>query len=77
MRKIWKSKEPDMDLSQQLASELGIPLLISQLLVNRGVVESEAAREFLHPDLANLHPPSKMKGISDAADRIKKAIDKG
>ena len=77
MRKIWKSKEPDRNLSQKLASELGIPLLIAQLLVNRGIVETQAAQEFLYPDLSNLHPPSMMKGISDAVDRIKEAIDKG
>ena len=77
MRKIWISKEPDRNLSQQLASELSIPLLIAELLVNRGVVEVKAAQEFLYPDLANLHPPSEMKGMSDAVDRIKRAIDKG
>jgi len=77
MRKIWKSKEPDMNLSQQLVSELEIPLLIAQLLVNRGVVEAKAAQEFLHPDLSNLHPPSMMKGIPEAVERVKTAIDKG
>lgn len=77
MHKIWKTKEPDTNLSQQLVSELDIPLLIAQLLVNRGITEAKTAREFLYPELVNLHPPSKMKGISDAADRIKKAIDDG
>jgi single-stranded-DNA-specific exonuclease RecJ len=77
MRKIWRIKEPDMDLSRQLASELDMPLLIAQLLVNRGITEAETAQEFLHPDLSNLHPPSKMKGIFDAVARIKKAIADG
>ncbi len=74
MHKIWKTKEPDIDLSQQLTSELDIPLLIAQLLVNRGITEVEAAREFLNPSLSNLHPPSKMKGMSDAVARVERAI---
>lgn len=74
MRKIWKIKEPDMDLSRRLVSELEIPLLIARLLVNRGITEPAAAREFLYPDLSNLHSPLKMKGVSDAVARIKQAI---
>lgn len=77
MHRIWKVVEHDVELSKRLASELEIPLLIAQLLVNRGIVDARAAREFLYPDLANLHPPSKMKGISNAVDRIKEAISRG
>jgi len=77
MRKIWKNKEPDVNLSQKLASELGIPLLVAQLLVNRRITDVETAEEFLHPKLSNLHPPSEMKGMSDAADRIKRAVSSG
>lgn len=64
-------------MSQKLASELEIPLLIAQLLVNRGMTESSVAQEFLHPSLSNLHPPLEMKGMSDAVDRVKRAINKG
>jgi len=77
MHKIWQTKQPDAELSQRLVSELKIPPLVAQLLVNRGVVEPAIAQEFLHPDLSYLHPPSKMKGISDAADRVKRAIAGG
>jgi len=64
-------------LSQRLVSELEIPPLVAQLLVNRGVTEPATAQEFLYPDLSHLHPPSKLKGMSDAADRVKRAIADG
>ena len=77
MHKIWKIKEYDQDLSKHLAAELEIPLLIAQLLVNRGVTEADIAQKFLNPSLSDLYPPWKMKGISDAVERIKKAISSG
>ncbi|MBD3181023.1 single-stranded-DNA-specific exonuclease RecJ [Candidatus Poribacteria bacterium] len=77
MRKIWQSKKPDEELSKKLASELNIPYLIAQLMVNRGIKDSDEGRRFLYPKLSYLHPPSMMNGISDAVDRIKRAIDKG
>jgi len=77
MHKIWKTKNPDVDLSHDLESELKIPPLIAQLLVNRGINKVETAREFLKPSLADLHPPSKMKGMSDAVARIQRAIAGG
>ena len=66
-----------MKLSQQLAEKLDAPLLIAQLLVNRGITKITAARQFLDPKLSNLNEPTKMNGMSDAVDRIKRAIDGG
>jgi single-stranded-DNA-specific exonuclease len=77
MHKIWKIKESDENLVRNLVSELGISPLIAKLLVNRGITKADPAREFLSPDLSYLHAPRKMRGISEAIDRIKKAIADG
>jgi single-stranded-DNA-specific exonuclease len=47
---------------------------LAQLLINRGLVDSEKARRFLYPSKADLHDPFKLRDMKKAADRIKKAI---
>lgn len=74
IQKVWKIKEPDQRLSQRLAEQLKIPPLIAKLLVNRNITDEKSAYEFLHPDISHLHSPSKLKGIPEAVERIKKAI---
>ncbi|MEK7400109.1 MAG: single-stranded-DNA-specific exonuclease RecJ [Candidatus Poribacteria bacterium] len=73
-KKVWRIKEPDQKLSQNLAEQLKIPLLIAQLLVNRNITDEKSAYEFLYPDISHLHSPYKLKGIPEAVERIKKAI---
>ncbi|MGQ9609980.1 MAG: single-stranded-DNA-specific exonuclease RecJ [bacterium] len=75
MHKVWKIQESDIKTSKKLAIELKLPLIIAQLLVNRGIVDAESAYDFLYPDLNKLHSPVLMKGIPQAVDRIRKAIN--
>ena len=44
-------------LVRQLAQELGIDPVLSNLLVQRGIKTYEEAREFFRPDLSMLHNP--------------------
>ncbi|MDQ1328828.1 MAG: single-stranded-DNA-specific exonuclease, partial [Candidatus Poribacteria bacterium] len=74
MQKIWRTKKPDMALSQSLALQLKIPTLIAQLLVNRGITDGMSADNFLHPNISQLHPPDKMLGIAESVLRIHQAI---
>ena len=74
MQKIWRIKEPDPALSLNLASKLEIPVLIAQLLVNRGISDEQSAYNFLHPDFSQLNPPDKMIGVAESVQRIHQAI---
>jgi len=56
-----------------LASELGIPREIAQVLVNRGLADAAAARAFLLGGLDGLHDPYLMSGMAGAVARIRKA----
>ncbi|MHC4441334.1 MAG: single-stranded-DNA-specific exonuclease RecJ [Planctomycetota bacterium] len=56
------------------AQQLGVPPLISQLLYNRGIVETEQARTFLNPDLKLLHDPHLLTGTQKAAQIIAEKI---
>jgi single-stranded-DNA-specific exonuclease len=59
-----------------LARELGLPQAITRLLVCRGFETLEAARNFLHPVLAQLHDPYKMLGMRPAVARLRAALTK-
>jgi single-stranded-DNA-specific exonuclease len=56
---------------------LGIPQLIAQLLVNRGIETEEAARVHLYPTFSNLHSPFQMYGMEKAVERLHSAIKGG
>lgn len=58
----------------RLESALRLPRLVASLLVARGHGDVEAARAYLRPRLEHLHPPSAMRGMADAVDRLSLAI---
>jgi len=58
----------------RLAGELGISKVLAQLLCRRGVTGTDTARTYLHPQLANLPSPFKLKGIDAAVDLILEAV---
>jgi single-stranded-DNA-specific exonuclease len=60
-------------LVRQLAQELGIDPVLSNLLVQRGIKSYDEAREFFRPDLSMLHDPFLMVDMQKAVDRIELA----
>jgi len=65
------------DISEKayhLAFDLDIPIEAAQILVNRGIDETDEADRFLHGTLRDLYDPYLMEGMSEAVDRIRKAI---
>jgi single-stranded-DNA-specific exonuclease len=59
---------------KSLSVSLGVPALVAQVLLARGIESAEDAREFLSARLLDLHDPSLLPGIDEAADRIVAAI---
>ncbi|HUN55543.1 MAG TPA: single-stranded-DNA-specific exonuclease RecJ [Smithella sp.] len=71
----WKLKEAgDKKLENLLSKEFGIHPIISQILVNRGILDIEAARRYLRPSLNDLHSPYLMKDMKKGVSRLLKAI---
>lgn len=58
----------------ELAKALGISETFMRVLLMRGINENNA-RSFLHPSLDDMVSPFSIKGMKEAADRLKKAID--
>src|SRR4030042_3417687 len=66
--------EPADDRCERLAKSLKVSPLLAQILINRGIIDSEEASVFLRPKLTELIDPARMPGISPAVQRIKQAI---
>ncbi|MCU0435039.1 MAG: single-stranded-DNA-specific exonuclease RecJ [Bacteroidia bacterium] len=68
---------PNQAQAHLLSIDLGVPPLISRLLVQRGVHSFEDARRFFRPALTDLHNPFLMRDMDKAVQRIEQAIAAG
>ena len=77
MSKRWRIHSHDPDRITTLGARAGIPAVVAQLLVSRGVTEPSAAREFLDPKLADLRDPQLLPNCTEAAALIHQAVRAG
>lgn len=73
----WKLSKTDTEKNNLLTKELGINPVTSQVLINRGLTETDVARSFLFPSLKDLHNPFLLRDMTKAVDRTIRAIQKG
>ena len=72
----WTIKpEPTIELTSNLAEQLGVDTTIAKLLVQRGISTFKEAKSFFRPNLEELHDPFLMKDMDKAVERIEKAIE--
>ena len=71
-----KINTPNQNEIDSLAKELSVDLLISKILIQRGVNTFNKAKKFFRPNLNDLYDPFLMKDMNIAVDRIQKAISK-
>ena len=57
-----------------LAREARLPLVLAELLIARGITQTADAFAFLNPDVAHLHDPFLMLGMTTAVERLERAI---
>ena len=75
MNKRWLVSPPvDINASEQLASDLNIDIVLTNLLISRGIKTFEDARLFFRPDELHLHDPFLMADMEKAVIRIEEAI---
>lgn len=70
----WKYTSLENNINDWEDESLGLSPTIKRLLELRGVTTSEEARQFLSPDLKNLHQPHHIDSIEMASERVHKAI---
>ncbi|HEX6984909.1 MAG TPA: DHH family phosphoesterase, partial [Planctomycetaceae bacterium] len=77
MPKVWRFTPHDAARVRRLAAALGVAPLTAQVLIARGLHDPAAAKTFLSGTLHDLHPPERLPGAADAADRIAAAVRAG
>ncbi len=74
IRKTWRLAARDDAAADRLARQCQINPVLAQLLATRGVTDPASVKLFLDAPMSHLHPPEKLPGIPDAAERIAKAV---
>lgn len=72
--KSWHLLPHDRAAVERLARDAVVPPVIAQLLLNRGIRETEQAKRFLFAPFKGLHDPALLPGAAEAAERILAAI---
>lgn len=72
--KNWVINEVSETEIKRLSDSAGISRLMSCILLNRGISDTDEVKKFLHPDLEDLHDPFLLKDMDRAVDRIIKAL---
>lgn len=62
--------EPDPELLQEIASQVGLDRIITKILFNRQIDTPAAIRQFLNPSLSDLQNPFDMHDMDKAVERI-------
>ena len=74
MPKRWRIAPCDPQSVADLERAAGIPAVVAQLLLSRGIRDPEIARQFLDPKLNGLRNPADLPGASHAAALIYGAV---
>ena len=73
----WDVIENDEAAARRLSEEAGVPVIVAQLLLNRGVSTADEVKTFLNPLLSHLHDPSLLPDMEIGVDRLVRAVESG
>jgi single-stranded-DNA-specific exonuclease len=73
-RQRWIVAESHSEQASVLSKAAGLPHVLAELLVARGITEPQDAAAFLNPETSHLHNPSQMLGMFAAVERVERAI---
>lgn len=77
MPKRWQHAVHDPGRIASLEKSAGLPSVVAQLLIARGIDQPQQARDFLEPKLTGLHDPMLLPGAAEAASLIMQSIRVG
>jgi single-stranded-DNA-specific exonuclease len=76
MKYRWSLPPAQLVLAESLATSLGIPVLLAQCLLNRGLTERAAVSSFLQPRLRELADPFLLPNMAAAVQRLFQARER-
>ena len=74
MPKLWRLAPHDPARIADLERAAGVPSVVAQLLLARGIHELDAVKQFLEPKLNGLRDPELLPGAPQAADLLFAAV---
>lgn len=74
MPRKWTFHPHDEKTIQELSGDLRVTPLVAQVLIARGFTTVQAAQKYLQPKLSDLHDPTELPGVPEAARRIVEAV---
>lgn len=74
MSKHWRIRPFDRERTAALSRAAGLPSVVAQLLLARGIADPQLARDFLDAKLTSLRDPDLLPGVPAAAERIYVAL---
>lgn len=77
MSKRWRITRPEPERVRELARQLGISPLLAGILLNRGIADPDAARQFLEGDSHRLGNPLQLPDMEKALELIQAALRRG
>jgi single-stranded-DNA-specific exonuclease len=77
MPKRWRIASFDSARVDALGQAAGIPSVVAQLLIGRGICDPDGARQFLDVKLSGLRDPELLPGAIPAAELLNQAIRAG
>ena len=78
IEKRWVIKpQGDPQKVDELATAAGIPKVLANLLVQRGIDTCDEVSRFFGPKLSDLHDPFLMKDMEKAVRRVDEALTRG
>src|SRR3954465_11168381 len=77
MPKRWRIASHDPARVAALQNAAGIPSVVAQLLIGRGICDVDGARRFLDVKLSGLRAPEELPGAVRAAELLHQAIRAG
>jgi len=66
---------PDASQVKKLAREININPSLATILVQRGIIDFNSAKDYFRPKLSDLHSPFLMKNMDKAVKRLTQAIE--
>ncbi len=70
MPKTWRIAPHDAAELESLCRAVGVPSLVAQMLIRRGITDASRAASFLNPKLTDLRDPGILPGVNDAVEII-------
>lgn len=75
MNRIWQYYSTNNGLADKISNKFNISKLLSQILINKGIIQDEQISVFLNPKRNNFYDPFLMPDMEKAVNRIIKAIE--